>query len=110
MQNRRRAKSGCEESPTSGFFQMVLNENQIQKLILRHMQQVCCNMHTVTTLTWVESGKNERAKEEILFGNEEVTFQKEQRQIALALYPTSCLLNHACDPDVIVRYICFCYL
>jgi len=103
MQNRRRAKSGCEESPISGFFQTVLNERQIQKLILRHMQQVCCNMHTVTTLTWVEA-ESERAKEEIIFGNEEVTFQKEQRQIALALYPTSCLLNHACDPDVIVSF------
>ena len=102
--NRRSSTSEYEEGLFSSFFQTVLNEDQIKKLVLRHMQQVSCNMHTVTTLTWVESEDN-GSKQEMLFGKQEFTFRKEQRQIALALYPTSCLLNHACDPDVIVRYV-----
>ena len=105
MRNRRRSASGCEENFFPGFIQTVLNEGQIRKLVLRHMQQVSCNMHTVTTLTWVESEQGLQSKQEMSIGKQEVTFRKEQRQIALALYPTSCLLNHACDPDVIVRYV-----
>ena len=105
IRNRRWSASCCEENFFPGFIQTVLNEDQIRLLVLRHMQQVSCNMHTVTTLTWVESEQRHQSKQEMLIGKQEVTFRKEQRQIALALYPTSCLLNHACDPDVIVRYV-----
>lgn len=105
ISNRRRSFCGTEDSCFSGFYRTVLSEDQIKKLLLRHMQQISCNVHTVTTLTWVES--NDSLKQETIFGKQELSFKKEHRQIALALYPTSCLLNHACDPDVIVRYLLF---
>lgn len=97
----KRRSLGCEDGLFLGFYQTVLNEEQITRLILRHIQQISCNVHTVTTLTLVEN--NEAAKQQETYGKQEVTLRMEQRQIALAVYPTSCLLNHACDPDVIVR-------
>lgn len=85
----------------------MLTEDQINQLILRHLQQIACNVHTVTTLALVEEEEDVTRNE--LNGKQEYSLRKEQRQIALALYPTACLLNHACDPDVIVRYGTFLY-
>ena len=60
-------------------------------LLLHHMQQMPCNIHAVTAVvsTSQQSG----------------VATKEQRRIAAGIYPTASLMNHACDPDVIVRYV-----
>ena len=105
MKYRRHSCCESEDNLSSGFYQSVLTEKQIQKLISRHLQQVACNVHTVTRLVLVEDEETEsQPKDEVLFGKQERSFRKEQRQIAIGLYPTASLLNHACDPDVIVRY------
>lgn len=59
-------------------------------LLLHHLQQMPCNIHAVTAIVSV----NEQAG----------VWSKEQRRVAAAIYPTASLMNHACDPDVIVRY------
>eukprot|EP00112_Aurelia_sp_Birch-Aquarium-sp1_P016113 Seg3621.1 transcript_id=Seg3621.1/GoldUCD/mRNA.D3Y31 product="SET and MYND domain-containing protein 4" protein_id=Seg3621.1/GoldUCD/D3Y31 len=100
--NRRRSCAGFEEPLSSGLYQSMLTEDQINQLILRHLQQIACNVHTVTTLALVEEEEDVTRNE--LNGKQEYSLRKEQRQIALALYPTACLLNHACDPDVIVSF------
>ena len=103
---RRRSFSTNRKPDLSLFYETMLSEDQIQMLIMRHLQQIACNVHMVTTLNLVED--DDDAEDGIMLSQhlhckQEYSVRKEQRQIALALYPTACLLNHACDPDVIVR-------
>ena len=62
-------------------------------LLLHHMQQMPCNIHAITAVVSV----SEKSRTGVA--------SKEQRRIAAGIYPTASLMNHACDPDVIVRYL-----
>ncbi|XP_028396803.1 SET and MYND domain-containing protein 4-like [Dendronephthya gigantea] len=68
-----------------------ITEDIMGCLLLHHIQQMPCNIHAVTAIVPVN-------------GRDGV-WSKEQRRIAAALYPTASLMNHACDPDVIVSFI-----
>ena len=66
-----------------------LTTDMIGCLLLHHQQQVTCNVHAITAI--------------VSTNNEHGVSTREQKRIASAIYPTASLLNHACDPDVIVR-------
>ncbi len=101
----RRSLSVRQFQEVSIFEKTSLTSDQIQMLLLRHLQQTTCNVHMVTTLSFVEVDNCDASDTESIHCEEEYTVRREQREIALALYPTASLLNHACDPDVIVRYV-----
>jgi hypothetical protein len=75
---------------TTNGSNVAITEEIMGCVLLHHMQQMPCNIHAVTAIVSV----NEQAG----------VSSKEQRRIAAAIYPTASLMNHACDPDVIVRY------
>ncbi|ELU01530.1 hypothetical protein CAPTEDRAFT_197951 [Capitella teleta] len=58
-------------------------------LLLRHICQLVCNAHAITRL---EQGLCSQAVVEC-----------QQVRIATAIYPTTSLLNHSCDPSIIAR-------
>ena len=68
-----------------------ITEDVMGCLLLHHIEQMPCNIHAVTAILPVNNGRNG-------------VWSKEQRRIAAAIYPTASLMNHACDPDGIVRY------
>ena len=78
------------QNTTSNGSSHVINEDAMGCLLLHHMQQMPCNIHAITALISIEA--------------EGGVWSKEQRRIAAGIYPTASLMNHACDPDVIVRY------
>ena len=84
-QSQRESRNGTNDG--SNF---ALTEENLGCLLLHHMQQMPCNIHAVAAIVSV----NEQAG----------VWSKEQRRIAAGIYPTASLMNHACDPDVIVRY------
>jgi hypothetical protein len=81
---------GKSQNGGSNGTHVAITEEIFGCLLLHHMQQMPCNIHAVTAIVSV----NEQAG----------VWSKEQRRIAAAIYPTASLMNHACDPDVIVRY------
>ncbi|CAB3991288.1 SET and MYND domain-containing 4-like, partial [Paramuricea clavata] len=76
---------------TTNGSNVAITEEIMGCVLLHHMQQMPCNIHAVTAIVSV----NEQAG----------VSSKEQRRIAAAIYPTASLMNHACDPDVIVSFI-----
>ena len=66
-------------------------------LLYHHSQQMACNVHAITSITstGIKVAEVGVAKENVV--------SRQQKRIASAVYPTASLLNHACDPDVIVR-------
>ncbi|CAG5133463.1 unnamed protein product [Candidula unifasciata] len=61
-------------------------------LLLRHILQLVCNAHAITSLQATSS--------------EQVSTQDtEQVRIATAIYPTASLMNHSCDPTIISSFI-----
>ena len=76
---------------TNDSSNFALTKENLGCLLLHHMQQMPCNIHAVTAIVSV----NEQAG----------VWSKEQRRIAAGIYPTASLMNHACDPDVIVSFI-----
>ncbi|XP_059157289.1 SET and MYND domain-containing protein 4-like [Physella acuta] len=67
----------------------VLN---IGGLLLRHILQLVCNAHAITTL---QAGP----------GSDSRTLDTEQVRIATAIYPTASLMNHSCDPTIISSFV-----
>ena len=65
-------------------------------LLFHHSQQLSCNVHAITGIVPTSDDKKH-------FSTKEQVVTREQKRIAIAVYPTASLLNHACDPDVIVR-------
>lgn len=82
------------ESSTSS-----LGEDMLGCLLFHHSQQMACNVHAVTAIV---STSDDKANLKSHPSKEHVV-SREQKRIATAVYPTASLLNHACDPDVIVR-------
>ena len=78
------------QNATSNGSNRGLSEDAMGCLLLHHIQQMPCNIHAVTALISIKA--------------EGGVWSKEQRRIAAGIYPTASLMNHACDPDVIVRY------
>ena len=72
-----------------------LSADVIGCLLFHHSQQLSCNVHAITGIVSTSDSARHSTKEQVV--------TREQKRIATALYPTACLLNHACDPDVIVR-------
>lgn len=61
-------------------------------LLFHHSQQMACNVHAITAIV---STNGDKPRQQVV--------SREQKRIGSAIYPTASLLNHACDPDVIVR-------
>lgn len=86
----------CDEDlPDSCILNGGITKEIMGCLLLHHMQQMPCNIHAVTAVVSV---------------NEELSSSsgvrsKEQKRIAAGIYPTASLMNHACDPDVIVSFL-----
>lgn len=79
----------------------VLSRDMIGCLLLHHLQQMSCNVHAITTI--VTSSPIEPNSRSRRLGSGQNVSTREQKRIASAVYPTASLLNHACDPDVLVR-------
>lgn len=73
-----------EEEAQAGMF-------VVGGLLLRHIQQLVCNAHAITTLQTTQADK------------ENVVQLQSQVRIATAIYPTASLMNHSCDPTIISR-------
>jgi len=59
-------------------------------LLVRHIQQLVCNAHAITSLDTPES--NDGAA---------MVVEQDQVRIATAIYPTTSLLNHSCEPTIV---------
>ncbi|XP_070572634.1 SET and MYND domain-containing protein 4-like [Ptychodera flava] len=73
-------------------------ELQVATLLLRHMQQLRCNVHAITAV----EAEGDRAA--VLGDGASMVETVKQVRIASAVFPTASLLNHSCDPNVIVSY------
>lgn len=71
-------------------------------LLFHHSQQMACNVHAITAI--VSTGEDKTNLRTSLPTKDHVV-SREQKRIATAVYPTASLLNHACDPDVIVSFV-----
>lgn len=63
-------------------------------VLLRHMLQLICNASAITAVVSDSPSKSSP-----------VTSLEEQVRIATAIFPQLSLLNHSCDPNVIVSYV-----
>lgn len=63
-------------------------------LLLRHIQQLVCNAHAITS---IESQASQ---------NDDAVLTTEQVRIATAIYPSASLMNHSCDPNIISSFQC----
>ena len=61
----------------------------VGSLLIRHIQQLICNAHAITSL-------NDNASNR--FDN---IVEQDQVRIATAIYPTTSLFNHSCEPTII---------
>lgn len=61
-------------------------------LLLRHIEQLVCNAHAITELQVTQTSDTS------------LVDSKSQERVATAIYPTTSLLNHSCDPSIIPRY------
>ncbi|XP_055901234.1 SET and MYND domain-containing protein 4-like isoform X2 [Biomphalaria glabrata] len=68
--------------------------SDVGDLLLRHILQLVCNAHAITSLQAV-SRPDEVSQ----------THDTEQVRIATAIYPTASLMNHSCDPTIISSFI-----
>lgn len=68
-------------------------------LLFHHSQQMSCNVHAITAIVSTSDDKTNPKH----YPSKDQVVSREQKRIATAVYPTASLLNHACDPDVIVR-------
>ena len=84
-------------------FTNTLSEEIVGSLLLHHQQQMLCNVHAITMIVSTSSSDEENDEDCNRIGAQGQVISREQRRIATAIYPTGSLLNHACDPDVIVR-------
>ncbi|CAC5395091.1 unnamed protein product [Mytilus coruscus] len=58
-------------------------------LLLRHIEQLVCNAHAITELQVTQTSDTS------------LVDSKSQERIATAIYPTTSLMNHSCDPSII---------
>lgn len=82
----------------------TLTEEIVGSLLLRHQQQMPCNVHAITAIVSTSSSDEENDDDSfsgVATNGQVIT--REQRRIATAIYPTGSLINHTCDPDIIVR-------
>ena len=64
----------------------------ISSLLLRHMLQLICNGHAITRLNLTASDKDKVATEH-------------QDRVATGIYLSASMMNHACEPNIINRYL-----
>ncbi|XP_031563260.1 SET and MYND domain-containing protein 4-like [Actinia tenebrosa] len=86
-------------------FTNTLSEEVVGSLLLHHQQQMLCNVHAITTIVSTSSSDEEGDEDYNSIGVHGQVISREQRRIATAIYSTGSLLNHACDPDVIVSFV-----
>lgn len=84
-------------------FTNTLSEEVVGSLLLHHQQQMPCNVHAITKIVSTSSSDEENDEDYNGIAVQGQVISREQRRIATAIYSTGSLLNHACDPDVIVR-------
>ena len=82
----------------------VFSKDMIGCLLLHHLQQMSCNVHAITSIVTSSSPVDPRNRSRRVGSSQNVS-TREQKRIASAIYPTASLLNHACDPDVLVRWV-----
>ena len=85
------------ENKDPNILQFTQTDLYIGSLLLRHIEQLVCNAHAITELLVTETS------------NSSLVDSKSQERIATAIYPTTSLLNHSCDPSIIPGYA-FSYL
>lgn len=90
-----------ESSNETGEGPSCLAADVIGCLLFHHSQQMCCNVHAVTAIVPANDSKSNPK----LPTSKEKVVTREQKRIATAVYSTASLLNHACDPDVIVSFV-----
>ncbi|CAL1547399.1 unnamed protein product [Lymnaea stagnalis] len=78
----------------SGMEDLKPEMKDIGDLLLRHILQLVCNAHAITSVQ--TEGENELP---------ESTVDISQVRIATAIYPTASLMNHSCDPTIISSFI-----
>ncbi|GFO29337.1 SET and MYND domain-containing protein 4-like [Plakobranchus ocellatus] len=66
--------------------------SQVGGLLLRHILQLVCNAHAITSI------QAEPSAEANVSGTE-------QTRLATAIYPTASLMNHSCDPTIVSRFV-----
>ena len=71
---------------------------KIGGLLLRHILQLVCNAHAITSIQTEPT--SETARDAAVETNVSST---EQTRVATAIYPTASLMNHACDPTIVSR-------
>ena len=88
-----------ESAEESGAETSFISADVVGCLLFHHSQQMSCNVHAITAIVSTgddkSNSKHHSSKDHVI--------SREQKRIATAVYPTASLLNHACDPDVIVR-------
>ncbi|XP_022244902.1 SET and MYND domain-containing protein 4-like isoform X2 [Limulus polyphemus] len=88
-----------DPSNNSDFIQnLLINSHDKTSLVaatgglcLRHIQQLVCNASAITQLQTFQAE------------NETVLMEKQVR-VATAFYPSSSLMNHSCDPNIITSF------
>ncbi|KAK3785885.1 hypothetical protein RRG08_007816 [Elysia crispata] len=73
---------------------------KIGGLLLRHILQLVCNAHAITSIQTEPT--SETARDAAVETNVSST---EQTRVATAIYPTASLMNHACDPTIVSSFI-----
>ena len=81
-----------------------LSGDMIGCLLFHHLQQMSCNVHAITAIVTSSVFVNPQGGIRRAGTTKQHVSTREQKRIASAIYPTASLLNHACDPDVIVRW------
>ncbi|RUS82695.1 hypothetical protein EGW08_009532 [Elysia chlorotica] len=68
-------------------------------LLLRHILQLVCNAHAITSIQTDPACKADGDDEEASVSG------VEQTRVATAIYPTASLMNHSCDPTIVSSFI-----
>lgn len=70
------------------------NDFGLRSLFLLHLLQLRCNSHSVTAMETEVDGEGEGGK---------VVQSSREIQVGSAIFPTACLFNHSCWPNIIFR-------
>lgn len=87
-------RNGSSHHPSLGIKEhnMAALKTFTGGLLLRHIQQLVCNAHAITSL------------ESKTMQEDDVVVTTEQVRIATAIYPSASLMNHACNPNIISNF------
>ena len=79
----------CLENDPQNNHSKPLERHFVGGFLLRHIQQLVCNAHAITALD-VSPVEHQQG-----------VVEESQVRIATAIYPTTSLLNHSCEPSIV---------